>query len=133
MKVNRVTSRRIAFPPPVFFFDQVKNDLFTRVGVILFAICRQLLNSPSGNKSGMTVSEATLDSKGRVLIPDEIRKKAGLTTGSRLRVSVSDNVVVLRKRMEPKDFISETQGVIKKGSKVKRVDPLKLKEIWIKS
>jgi len=78
------------------------------------------------------MSEATLDSKGRVLIPDEIRKKVGLTTGSRLRVSTTNNVVVIRKRIEPKDFISETQGAIRKDSKVKRVDPLKLKEIWIK-
>ena len=68
-----------------------------------------------------------------MLIPDEIRKKTGLTIGSRLRVSSSGNVVVIRKRMEPEDFIIETKGAIKKGSKVKRIDPLKLKEIWIKS
>jgi AbrB family looped-hinge helix DNA binding protein len=79
------------------------------------------------------VSEVTLDSKGRVLIPNEIRKKTGLTAGSKLRVSASGNEIIIRKSIEPKDFIREMQGVIKKGSKVKRLDPLKLKEIWVKS
>jgi len=79
------------------------------------------------------VSKVTLDSKGRVLIPDEIRKRAGLATGSKWRVSATTNAIVIRKRVEPEDFIRQTRGALKKDSKAKKVDPLKLKEIWIKS
>jgi len=77
-----------------------------------------------------TMSQVTLDSKGRILIPENIRKKAGITAGSRVRVSVDDGVVIIRKSVGPEEFIRETKGVIKKGSPVKIVDPLKLKEIW---
>ncbi len=32
--------------------------------------------------------------------------------------------------VDPKQFIDRMEGFIKKGSKVQKVDPLKLKEIW---
>ncbi|MDA4129504.1 MAG: AbrB/MazE/SpoVT family DNA-binding domain-containing protein [Thaumarchaeota archaeon] len=100
---------------------------------IFLTFTRQILTFSRWEQKGTIASEATLDSKGRVLIPDEIRKKVGLTTGSRLRVSATGNAVVIRMRMEPEDFIGKTKGALKKGSKVKRIDLLKLKEIWIRS
>jgi len=71
-----------------------------------------------------------MDSKGRVLIPEKVRKKAGLVAGTKLRVSSEDQVVVIRKSVEPEQFIREMKGVIRRGSRVKHTDPLKLKEIW---
>lgn len=77
------------------------------------------------------MSESILDSKGRVLIPEELRKKAGLTTGSKLKLRIeSGDTLKITKSIPPKRFIEELEGVIKKGSSVKREDPLKLKEIW---
>jgi AbrB family looped-hinge helix DNA binding protein len=77
------------------------------------------------------MSESILDSKGRVLIPKELRIKARLTTGSKLKLSLEDgNTLKITKSMPPKRFIEELEGAIKKGSSVKREDPLKLKEIW---
>ncbi len=34
------------------------------------------------------------------------------------------------KSVEPKEFIADLQGFLKKGSRVPTSDPLKLKEIW---
>jgi len=78
------------------------------------------------------VSEAKLDSKGRVLIPYNIRRKTGLTAGSRVRVSIDNSSIVIKKSIEPKDFIRETKGAIRKGSSVKKGDPVELKGIWNK-
>jgi hypothetical protein len=54
-----------------------------------------------------------------------------LTTKSKLWIITDGNKVATRKRLEPEDFIREMRGTIKKGSRVKRQDPLKLKEIWL--
>jgi hypothetical protein len=37
---------------------------------------------------------------------------------------------VIKKSIGPEEFIRNTEGVIKRGSKVKVADPLELKEIW---
>jgi AbrB family looped-hinge helix DNA binding protein len=77
------------------------------------------------------MAESVLDSKGRVLIPEEVRKKAKLTTGSKLKLRLErDDSVKIIKSIPPKQFIQDLEGAIKKGSLVKKVDPLNLKEIW---
>ena len=77
------------------------------------------------------MTESVLDSKGRVLIPEEVRKKAKLTAGSKLKLRLErDDAVKITKSIPPKQFIQELEGMIKKGSPVKKEDPLKLKEIW---
>jgi bifunctional DNA-binding transcriptional regulator/antitoxin component of YhaV-PrlF toxin-antitoxin module len=83
-----------------------------------------------GIRVGMT--ESVLDSKGRVLIPEEMRKKARLTTGSKLKLRLEGaDTLKITKSIPPKQFIEDLEGVIKKGSPVKKEDPLKLKEIWV--
>jgi len=76
------------------------------------------------------LSEAVMDSKGRVLIPEKVRKKAGLVAGTRLKVSTQNRVVTIRKSMDPEQFIREKSGVIKNHPPAKATDPLKLKDIW---
>ena len=77
------------------------------------------------------MSESVLDSKGRVLIPEEVRKKAKLTPGSKLKLRIEgDFSLKITKSIPPKQFIQELEGAIKKGSPLKKEDPLKLKEIW---
>ena len=72
----------------------------------------------------MGMTESTLDSKGRVLIPEELRKKARLEAGSKLKLSIeADGSVKITKSIPPKKFIEELEGVIKKGSPVKKDYP----------
>lgn len=77
------------------------------------------------------MTESVLDSKGRVLIPEEMRKKVRIAAGSKLKLSLeSGDTLKITKSTPPKQFIKEFEGVIKKGSPVKKEDPMKLKEIW---
>ncbi len=79
------------------------------------------------------MSETTVDAKGRVVIPEEIRKKLKIGEGTRVRIMLEGNdgpIIVIRKSIEPQKFIELTRGAIKEGSPVKVSDPLRLKEIW---
>ena len=71
-----------------------------------------------------------MDSKHRVVIPDDVRRESGIEAGSRLKVSVRGRSVVLVKKVEPEELIRQMEGVLKEGSKVHRSDPLRLKRIW---
>ncbi len=77
------------------------------------------------------MEKVLVDSKGRIVIPEKIRKKVGLRSGSKVRVRAEQRSVVIMRSIEPKEFIEEMQGVIKEGSLVDVFDPLKLKEIWV--
>jgi len=82
------------------------------------------------------LSESTVDAKGRVVIPEEIRKKLKLAEGTKVRITLegeAGSVLVIKKGLEPKKFIELTKGAIKQGSPVKVSDPLRLKEIWERS
>ncbi len=76
-----------------------------------------------------------MDSKGRIVIPDEVRKELGLSEGSKIRITVGDegSVVILKQGVEADEFIRRTEGFLKAGSAVKVADPLRLKDIWTKS
>jgi AbrB family looped-hinge helix DNA binding protein len=82
------------------------------------------------------LNEATMDSKGRIVIPEDVRKELGLNEGSRVRVRLEKNgtggglAVVLTKSVGPDEFIRRTQGMLKKESRAKAADPLRLKEMW---
>ena len=76
----------------------------------------------------MVTEEVTVDRKGRVLIPKDIREKIGLRTGARARLKVENENVIIMPPVSPEEFIREMEGCIKKGNPT--IDPLKLKEIW---
>lgn len=78
----------------------------------------------------MSVTE--IDSKGRVVIPASVRRRAGLGIGSRLKARVENGAVILTRGVEAKEFIREMEGVIREGSAVDLIDPVKLKEIWLR-
>ncbi len=84
---------------------------------------------------GLALAEATMDSKGRIVIPEEVRRELGLIEGSKLRVTVGDegSVAILKQGVEADEFIRRTEGFLKAGSEVKVADPLRLKEIWTRS
>jgi AbrB family looped-hinge helix DNA binding protein len=85
---------------------------------------------------GFTMNVATMDSKGRIVIPEGVRKELGLNEGSRIRVRLEKSsigggsAVILTKSIGPDEFIKRTQGMLKKESRAKAADPLRLKEIW---
>jgi AbrB family looped-hinge helix DNA binding protein len=85
---------------------------------------------------GFIVNEATMDSKGRIVIPEDVRKELGLNEGSRIRVRIEKSsisggsAVILTKSVGPDEFIKRTEGMLKKESRAKAADPLRLKEIW---
>jgi AbrB family looped-hinge helix DNA binding protein len=74
-----------------------------------------------------------MDSKGRIVIPDEVRKELGLTSGSRVRISVTEDnsIIVMKSGLNPQEFIKQTEGLLKRGSEAKVADPLRLKEVWL--
>ena len=91
---------------------------------------------PVGIQVGFSLNEATMDSKGRVAIPEEVRKELGLNEGSRIRLRLEKgstgggSAVIMTKSVGPDEFIKRAEGVLKKESRAKAVDPLRLKEIW---
>ena len=78
------------------------------------------------------LTETTVDSKGRIVIPEEIRKELRLGEGSKLDVSITgaDHSIVIRSRVDPDSFVAFAEGFVKQGSPVKAGNPLRLKEIW---
>ncbi len=73
--------------------------------------------------------EVLVDGKGRVLIPKEIRDKIGLQPGSKARMKIEKELIVIMPPISPEEFIEEMEGCIKTGTP--DVDPLKLKEMWV--
>ncbi len=78
----------------------------------------------------MAKDESRLDSKGRIVISDSLRKRMGLRKGSKVKMHKTKESIIITKSVDPDEFIAELQGFLKKGSKIPRSDPLKLKEIW---
>jgi AbrB family looped-hinge helix DNA binding protein len=74
--------------------------------------------------------EVKVDSKHRVVLPEGVRQEFGIEAGSKLKVSVKGRSVVLTKNVEPEEFIDRMEGVIRKGSRARISETLKLKEIW---
>lgn len=73
-------------------------------------------------------SEVIVDKKGRILIPKEVRDKAGLQIGGKARLRIEREGVVILPPISPQDFIKEMEGCIKEG--VPTIDPLRLKDMW---
>ncbi len=78
------------------------------------------------------LEEVRVDSKHRVVLPEEIRRRSGVKAGSKLRVGVKGSSIVLTKSVEPGEFIGKMEGFLERGSPVPASNPLKLKEIWAK-
>lgn len=76
------------------------------------------------------MSSTVVDEKGRIIIPEAVRKKLGIRKGSKIRISLKGDAVIVSPVLDSKQFIDKMEGFIKEGSKVEKVDPLKLKEIW---
>ena len=76
------------------------------------------------------MEEVKVDAKKRIILPENARRKAGVKTGSTLRVSVSDEKIILAKSVSPEQFIQRMEASLREGSPVQASNPLKLKQIW---
>jgi AbrB family looped-hinge helix DNA binding protein len=76
----------------------------------------------------MSTEEVIVDSKGRVLIPKEIRDKVGLRVGGKARLKVEKENIIIMPPISPEEFIKELEGCIREGAPT--IDPLKLKKMW---
>jgi AbrB family looped-hinge helix DNA binding protein len=71
-----------------------------------------------------------VDAKKRIILPEDVRRKSGVRTGSILKVSIKDGSIILSKSISPHQFIERMEGLLRDDSPVQVSDPLKLKEIW---
>ncbi len=76
---------------------------------------------------GNIMGKSEMDERGRVTIPKEIREKAGLKSGDKLRLTADKDKVTIEKEVNIEKFIGELKGCITVRGEI---DPLKLKEIW---
>jgi len=76
------------------------------------------------------MSEATLDSKGRIMLPKTFRETLGLEAGGRVRLYLQGNSIIVTTPLKPEEFMQKMKGCIKEGSAIPKVDPLELKRIW---
>lgn len=74
------------------------------------------------------MEEVTVDDRGRILIPKEIRERIGLQPGSGARLEVEDDRLIITPPLSPEKFIQQMQGCITEGEP--SIEPLRLKEIW---
>ncbi|TFF99567.1 MAG: AbrB/MazE/SpoVT family DNA-binding domain-containing protein [Promethearchaeota archaeon] len=63
-------------------------------------------------------SDIVVDSKGRILIPKEIRKKLNIKSGSKLILKIEDERLVLLRATPLKDFQSELESFQEKLKKL---------------
>lgn len=74
--------------------------------------------------------EAILDKKGRIVIPRQLRDELGLREGSKVKLLLDEEKIIVIKPVNPKEFINEMEGCVKEGSPIPKVNPLELKKIW---
>ncbi len=72
--------------------------------------------------------EATVDDRGRILIPKEIRAQFGLHRGTKVRLAVEGDRLIIIPPVSADRFIRQMEGCITEGKAV--LDPLVLKDIW---
>ena len=72
---------------------------------------------------GITTS---LDGRGRVVIPKELRENLGLKSDQILLIEARGKEIVLRPALKVEEFVRELRGCVH-GSMMK---PSELKEIW---
>ena len=68
----------------------------------------------------------TIDERGRVVIPKELREKLGLKPEQKIILELRGDELILKPALSVEDFIVELKGCIH-GSRIK---PEELKRIW---
>ncbi len=71
------------------------------------------------------MAEVTVEERGRVIIPKDMRDKLGIRGGEKLKVEERNGEVVM-KPVSSGESLKDLKGVVKKSS----LDPMEAKEIW---
>ena len=78
-------------------------------------------------------AEARIDSKGRVVLPPEVRRELGLSTGDTVIITKNAESILIA-RGERLDFIEEFKKVIasipRRTGKPRNWPPSRMKKIW---
>ena len=93
---------------------------------------RLSISKRSGILGGTMVEEASIDKKGRIVIPRHLREGLGLHEGAKVRLTLEEEKILITKPITPGKFIHEMEGCIKEDSPVPKINPLELKKIWEK-
>jgi len=76
------------------------------------------------------VEEATMDKKGRIVIPRHFREGLGLREGAKVRLVMEEGKIVVMRLVTPEEFVRKMEGCVKEGSQIPKINPLELKKIW---
>jgi len=73
-----------------------------------------------------------IDNRSRLTLPIEIREKVGIKPNDEIIIEGRDDEIIITKPISPREFIKEAEDLAKKikKTKVREIDPLKIKEIW---
>ena len=69
------------------------------------------------------VQEAVIDTKGRIVIPRQLREKLNLREGSKVRLTLEEGKIVILRPIAPEEFIHEMEGSVKEGSPIPKINP----------
>ncbi len=61
--------------------------------------------------------ERTVSVKGQVVIPKDARKKAGIAPGTKVLIEVEDSKIIIRKKMNAKEFVDDFINIPRKLKK----------------
>lgn len=71
------------------------------------------------------MERVTVEDRGRILIPKEIRDELGIRPREKFRIEARDGEVVLKPEKDL-EAVRELKGCVKDGG----IDPIELKKIW---
>ena len=101
-------------------------------GMLLRCLAEDFLGAfshPIGGRSLLT--ETVVDQRGRVLIPEDIRESAGLTSGAVVAIEKARDVVVIKPLRRGKRGWKELCGLVpERTGKPKWPTPEEIKGIW---
>jgi AbrB family looped-hinge helix DNA binding protein len=73
---------------------------------------------------------STVDDRGRITLPQELRDALGIRPGQDVRVERTERGILVRRASTPQEFIEQLEGCFDSRKTGKAVDPLKAKEMW---
>lgn len=74
-------------------------------------------------------AESKIDDKGRVCIPNEIRKLLNLKSGEKVLFQVQDDKIILRKSASMEDFIKKSEDFSEKLKGITK-EPIEFKKMF---
>jgi AbrB family looped-hinge helix DNA binding protein len=73
--------------------------------------------------------KVSIDEKGRITIPQELRKKLGLTAGVELNLSIINDFLLIKKVLSPKEF-EKLSNNISESLRQETDSPIKFEKLF---